>query len=58
MDRSVYSSTGKIGDTTGIARRVAQISVSAVKKMPVLPSKMCHIRDIQRRHSGRDPESS
>ncbi len=40
MDRSVYSSVGKREDTTGIARRVAQISVSAIKQMPVLASKL------------------
>lgn len=40
MDRSVYSSVGKKEDTTGIARRVAQISVSAIKQMPVLASKL------------------
>jgi aminotransferase len=40
LDRSVYSSAGKIEDTTGIARRVAQISVSAIKQMPVLASKI------------------
>ena len=40
MDRSVYTSVGKKEDTTGIARRVAQISVSAIKQMPVLASKI------------------
>ncbi len=40
MDRSVYSRTGKKEDTTGIAKRVAQISVSAIKQMPVLASKL------------------
>ena len=40
MDRSVYTSVGKKEDTTGIARRVAQISVSAIKQMPVLASKL------------------
>jgi aminotransferase len=40
VDRSVYSSVGKKEDTTGIARRVAQISVSAIKQMPVLASKL------------------
>ena len=40
MNRSVYSSVGKKEDTTGIARRVAQISVSAIKQMPVLASKI------------------
>lgn len=40
MDRSVYSNVGKKDDTTGIARRVAQISVSAIKQMPVLASKI------------------
>lgn len=40
MDRSVYSSVGKKEDTRGIAKRVAQISVSAIKQMPVLASKI------------------
>ena len=40
MDRSVYSSVGKKEDSTGIARRVANISVSAIKQMPVLASKL------------------
>jgi aminotransferase len=40
VNRSVYSSVGKKEDTTGIARRVAQISVSAIKQMPVLASKI------------------
>jgi aminotransferase len=40
VDRSVYSSVGKREDTTGIARRVSQISVSAIKQMPVLASKL------------------
>jgi len=39
-DRSVYKSVGQKEDTTGIARRVAQISVSAIKQMPVLASKV------------------
>jgi len=40
VDRSVYSNVGEKEDTTGIARRVAQISVSAIKQMPVLASKI------------------
>ncbi len=40
MDRSVYASVGRNEDTKGIARRVAQISVSAIKQMPVLASKI------------------
>ena len=40
MDRSVYSSVGKKEDTRSIAKRVAQISVSAIKQMPVLASKI------------------
>ena len=39
-DRSVYKSVGQKEDITGIARRVAQISVSAIKQMPVLASKV------------------
>ena len=39
-DRSVYRSVGQKEDTDGIARRVAQISVSAIKQMPVLASKV------------------
>jgi aminotransferase len=39
-DRSVYRRVGKEEDTRGIARRVAQISVSAIKQMPVLASKV------------------
>jgi aminotransferase len=39
-ERSVYRVTGKKEDTTGIAKRVAQISVSAIKQMPVLASKV------------------
>jgi aminotransferase len=34
--RSVYESVGQDGDTAGIARRVAEITVSAIKQMPVL----------------------
>ncbi|MFH1242555.1 MAG: pyridoxal phosphate-dependent aminotransferase [Pseudomonadota bacterium] len=40
LDRSVYVSAGKKEDTRGISRRVAQISVSAIKQMPVLASKV------------------
>jgi aminotransferase len=39
-DRSVYKSIGQKEDTAGIAKRVAQISVSAIKQMPVLASKV------------------
>jgi len=39
-DRSVYRSVGQKEDTDGIAKRVAQISVSAIKQMPVLASKV------------------
>ena len=39
-DRSVYRSIGKKEDTAGIAKRVAQISVSAIKQMPVIASKV------------------
>jgi len=39
-DRSVYRSVGQKENTDGIARRVAQISVSAIKQMPVLASKV------------------
>ncbi|MEW6666766.1 MAG: pyridoxal phosphate-dependent aminotransferase [Thermodesulfobacteriota bacterium] len=39
-ERSVYRSVGQDEDLTGIARRVAQISVSAIKQMPVLASKV------------------
>ena len=39
-ERSVYRSVGRDEDLTGIARRVAQISVSAIKQMPVLASKV------------------
>ncbi len=40
QNRSVYTSVGRKEDTTGIAKRVAQISVSAIKQMPVLASKV------------------
>ena len=40
VERSVYKSVGRNEDATGIARRVAQISVSAIKQMPVLASKV------------------
>jgi aminotransferase len=39
-ERSVYRSVGQDEDLTGIARRVAQISVSAIKQMPVLASRV------------------
>jgi len=39
-ERSVYKSVGRGEDTRGIARRVAQITVSAIKQMPVLASKV------------------
>jgi aminotransferase len=35
-ERSVYKSIGREEDLSGISRRVAQISVSAIKQMPVL----------------------
>lgn len=40
LNRSVYASVGKKEDTTNIAKRVANISVSAIKQMPVLASKV------------------
>lgn len=40
MNRSVYQSIGEKEDTSGIAKRVAQITVSAIKQMPVLASKV------------------
>jgi aminotransferase len=40
VERSVYRSIGRDEDTKGIARRVAQITVSAIKQMPVLASKV------------------
>jgi len=39
-DRSVYKSIGIEEDLRGISRRVAQISVSAIKQMPVLARKV------------------
>ena len=39
-DRSVYKSVGQEEDTTGIANRVAQIAVSAIKQMPLLASQV------------------
>jgi aminotransferase len=39
-DRSVYKSVGQEEDTTGIAKRVAQIAVSAIKQMPLLASQV------------------
>ena len=39
-ERSVYQRVGQEENTQGIARRVAQISVSAIKQMPVLAAKV------------------
>jgi len=39
-ERSVYKIVGGDENVTGIARRVAQITVSAIKQMPVLASKV------------------
>jgi aminotransferase len=39
-ERSVYKRIGIEEDLSGISRRVAQISVSAIKQMPVLASKV------------------
>jgi aminotransferase len=39
-ERSVYQMVGQEENTKGIARRVAQISVSAIKQMPVLAAKV------------------
>jgi len=39
-DRSVYKSVGQEEDTTDIAKRVAQITVSAIKQMPRLASQV------------------
>jgi aminotransferase len=39
-DRSVYKNVGREEDTTSIAKRVAQIAVSAIKQMPLLASKV------------------
>ena len=39
-DRSVYKSVGQKEDTTDIAKRVAQITVSAIKQMPLLASQV------------------
>lgn len=39
-DRSVYRSVGKEEDLARISKRVGQISVSAIKQMPVLASKV------------------
>jgi aminotransferase len=39
-ERSVYKIVGGEEDVTGIAKRVAQITVSAIKQMPVLASKV------------------
>jgi aminotransferase len=39
-DRSVYKSVGQEEDATGIAKRVAQITVSAIKQMPLLASQV------------------
>jgi aminotransferase len=40
QSRSVQIRGGQAEDTTGIARRVAQITVSAIKQMPLLASKV------------------
>jgi aminotransferase len=40
QNRSVQIRGGQAEDTTGIARRVAQITVSAIKQMPILASKV------------------
>jgi len=40
MDRSAYRAAGQEEDVSGIARRVSQITVSAIKQMPVLASKV------------------
>jgi aminotransferase len=39
-ERSVYRMAGRKEDVSGISRRVARISVSAIKQMPVLASKV------------------
>src|SRR4030043_1872104 len=39
-ERSVYKIVGAEEDVTGIAKRVAQITVSAIKQMPVLASRV------------------
>jgi aminotransferase len=39
-ERSVYISTGKEEDVSGISKRVARITVSAIKQMPVLADKV------------------
>lgn len=38
--RSVYKSAGEKEDLTGISHRVSQITVSAIKQMPLLASKV------------------
>ncbi|CAN5238447.1 pyridoxal phosphate-dependent aminotransferase [soil metagenome] len=38
--RSVYKSAGEQEDLTGISHRVSQITVSAIKQMPILASKV------------------
>src|SRR5271163_2058409 len=40
QSRSVYDSVGQEEDCSGIAHRVAQITVSAIKQMPLLASKV------------------
>ena len=40
VDRSVYKSVGQEEDITGISKRVSQITVSAIKQMPLLGSKV------------------
>jgi len=39
-ERSVYRMAGRKEDVSGISQRVARISVSAIKQMPVLASKV------------------
>ncbi len=40
VERSIYKIVGGAEDVRGIAKRVAQITVSAIKQMPVLASKV------------------
>jgi len=40
VERSIYKVVGGEEDVSGIAKRVAQITVSAIKQMPVLASKV------------------
>ncbi len=39
QSRSVFQTDGKQEDTSDIAKRVAQITVSAIKQMPILAKK-------------------